>query len=268
MHEHARKAIGWAISGLCAGLLALPAAAGAAGVNGGTTAPSPPAGGTPTATVGALSVTPDSLLERQVAVVTGSIGSAGAGRAVWLQVRPAGQSAWTTVTHADADSSGAFAINWPATLSGQLTLRVIGSSAGSLAATPAAALDVYRRIVATWYGPGFYGNRTACGERLTKHLVGLASRTLRCGTPVSLTYNGQTLTLPVIDRGPYAGGATVDLTHAAAQELGVTETVTVGMLALDGPPIAPTDWFAPTGTTGATGATGSTLAGGATAPSA
>ena len=77
--------------------------------------------------------------------------------------------------------------------------------------------------------------------------------------------------MPVIDRGPYASGVTIDLTHAAAQELGITETVAVGMLALTGPPLAPTDWFAPgtaTGTTGPTGPAGTTIAGGATSPSA
>jgi hypothetical protein len=68
---------------------------------------------------------------------------------------------------------------------------------------------------------------------------------------------------------------TIDLTHAAAQELGITETVAVGMLDLGGPPLAPTSWFAPgstpsvpTGASGPTGSAGTTIAGGATAPSA
>jgi rare lipoprotein A (peptidoglycan hydrolase) len=76
----------------------------------------------------------------------------------------------------------------------------------------------------------------------------------------------------VIDRGPYANSATLDLTDAAAQELGLTETVDVGMLALSGAALAPTDWYppvsvSPTGSTGAAGPTGITNAGGATAPS-
>jgi rare lipoprotein A (peptidoglycan hydrolase) len=75
--------------------------------------------------------------------------------------------------------------------------------------------------------------------------------------------------MPVIDRGPFSNGATIDLTHAAAQELGITKTVAVGMLALSGPPLAPSNWFAPsTPATGATGATGTTIAGGAAAPAA
>ena len=276
----ARTAIRLAIPGLCAGLLALPAVAVAA--DGGTAAPpstapvSGPANPDPTAVAGQLSVAPATLLEHQVATISGSVGSLDGGHPIWLQVRQ-GQGAWTSVLRATAAANGAFGFSWRTSRSGVLSLRVVGSSVAtesSLTATPLVSLAVYREIVATWYGPGFYGNRTACGERLTKQMVGIADRTLPCGTPVSLTYNGQTLTLPVIDRGPYANGVTIDLTHAAAQELGITETVAVGMLALSGPPIAPSNWFAPgsapspTGTTGTTGPAGTTIAGGATAPSA
>ena len=52
--------------------------------------------------------------------------------------------------------------------------------------------------------------------------------------------------MPVIDRGPYSGAATLDLTHAAALELGITETVAVGMLALERPGRSrPTNWYPP-----------------------
>ena len=54
-----------------------------------------------------------------------------------------------------------------------------------------------------WYGPGFYGNRTACGLKMTRTLVGVASRTLPCGTKVRFKYGGKTITVPVVDRGPY-----------------------------------------------------------------
>jgi rare lipoprotein A (peptidoglycan hydrolase) len=65
--------------------------------------------------------------------------------------------------------------------------------------------------LATWYGPGFFGNRTACGQRLTTQTWGIAHRTLPCGTLVSLSLKGRRVTVPVIDRGPYSG-ATIDLT--------------------------------------------------------
>ena len=54
-------------------------------------------------------------------------------------------------------------------------------------------------------------NGTACGQKLTKELVGVAHRTLPCGTLVTFRYNGKTVTAPVIDRGPYAAGRTWDL---------------------------------------------------------
>lgn len=55
----------------------------------------------------------------------------------------------------------------------------------------------------TWYGPGFYGNRTACGQKYTRYIIGVAHRTLPCGTLVQFTWRGITAVAPVIDRGPY-----------------------------------------------------------------
>ncbi|MDQ3553885.1 MAG: hypothetical protein M3395_05700 [Chloroflexota bacterium] len=55
----------------------------------------------------------------------------------------------------------------------------------------------------TWYGPGFYGNRTACGQTYTRQIIGVAHKTLPCGTMVQFRWNGVTATAPVIDRGPY-----------------------------------------------------------------
>lgn len=79
----------------------------------------------------------------------------------------------------------------------------------------------------SWYGPGLYGNGTACGETLTKTLVGVAHRTLPCGTLVTFRYNGRTLTVPVIDRGPYVSGRTWDLSHGACVKLGHCFTGTI-----------------------------------------
>jgi hypothetical protein len=72
----------------------------------------------------------------------------------------------------------------------------------------------------SWYGPGFYGNRTACGYAMTKTLVGVAHRTLPCGTKVTFRHNGRVLRVPVIDRGPYVGAREYDLTAATARKLG------------------------------------------------
>jgi len=73
----------------------------------------------------------------------------------------------------------------------------------------------------SWYGPGFYGEHTACGQVLTKSLLGVAHRTLPCGTLVSFRnpYNGKVVTVPVVDRGPYVAGRSWDLTKAACEAI-------------------------------------------------
>ena len=91
-------------------------------------------------------------------------------------------------------------------------------------------MRVYRSGIATWYGPGFYGNTTGCGQKLTKELVGVAHKTLPCGTMVELSYRGRSVVVPVVDRGPYAKGMSWDLTSAAAEQLGFTGTGRIGAL--------------------------------------
>ena len=87
---------------------------------------------------------------------------------------------------------------------------------------PLLALMRYRR--ATWYGPGLYGNRTACGKRLRRATMGVAHKSLPCGTPVTFYRGGRFITVPVIDRGPFRHGVAWDLTAAAAQKLGMAST--------------------------------------------
>jgi hypothetical protein len=72
---------------------------------------------------------------------------------------------------------------------------------------------------ATWYGPGFYGHQTACGQTLEPETIGVAHRTLPCGSTIKLAYHGHTLITQVIDRGPYTPGNAFDLTNGARQAL-------------------------------------------------
>ena len=74
----------------------------------------------------------------------------------------------------------------------------------------------------SFYGPGFYGKRTACGLAYTTTIMGVAHRSLPCGTLVTFKNptNGRTITVPVIDRGPYVTGRTWDLSGAACMALG------------------------------------------------
>jgi rare lipoprotein A len=116
---------------------------------------------------------------------------------------------------------------------GTSALAATTTSAGAMGATggasPAPAKTrVHRTGIATWFGPGFYGQATACGQTLTPAVVGVANRTLPCGTLVKVTYRGRALVLPVLDRGPYANHADWDLTAGAAQALAIADTVRVG----------------------------------------
>lgn len=77
-----------------------------------------------------------------------------------------------------------------------------------------------RSAGATWYGPGLYGNGTACGQTLRPGTIGVAHRTLPCGTTIKLNYRGRSLVTRVIDRGPYTPGNDFDLTNGARLALG------------------------------------------------
>ena len=122
----------------------------------------------------------------------------------------------------------------PACLAGPATNALASGTTVDTGGVPSAPVAPAGRpaprtaALATWFGPGFYGRRTACGQVLTPSVVGLANRALPCGTLVTVTYRGHRLTLPVIDRGPYAdNGAQWDLTAGAARALGMADTARI-----------------------------------------
>jgi rare lipoprotein A (peptidoglycan hydrolase) len=82
------------------------------------------------------------------------------------------------------------------------------------------AFSPMRLAGATWYGPGFYGHQTACGQTLRPATIGVAHRNLPCGTTVKFAYRGHYLITKVIDRGPYTKGNAWDLTNGARMALG------------------------------------------------
>ena len=79
----------------------------------------------------------------------------------------------------------------------------------------------WRSAEYSWYGPGFYGSGTACGQRYSRTILGVASKTLPCGTRVTLRNpkNGRSITVPVIDRGPYVSGRLWDLSRGTCTYL-------------------------------------------------
>jgi rare lipoprotein A (peptidoglycan hydrolase) len=64
-----------------------------------------------------------------------------------------------------------------------------------------------------------YGLGLACGGVLGRDQLGVAHKTAPCGTLITFTYAGRSLTVPVIDRGPYIVGREWDLTGATAAAL-------------------------------------------------
>ena len=126
--------------------------------------------------------------------VAGSVPASDAGDVVEIdQLSSAASATWVPVADAGAQPGGSFAASWHPPRAGQLTIRAVikGSEASSAAAAPTLSLTVYRRSTATLYGPGFWGHRTACGEVLRRRTIGVANRTLPCGTLVQLYYKRQ-----------------------------------------------------------------------------
>lgn len=93
---------------------------------------------------------------------------------------------------------------------------------------PGYPVGYVERGVASWYGPGFHGNKTANGERYDMYKLTAAHRTLPLGSVAvvrSLT-TGRHVTVRINDRGPFARGRIVDLSLAGAHALGMTGTGT------------------------------------------
>jgi len=100
----------------------------------------------------------------------------------------------------------------------RLRVRFAGDRRNAGTRKRAGTLQAFRPGLASWYA--LYGNRTACGQTLTAGTLGVAHKTLPCGTMVTFRYGSREVTVPVIDRGPYAGGREWDLTGATAHALG------------------------------------------------
>jgi hypothetical protein len=165
--------------------------------------------------------------------------------------RPPGpHRTWVRVATTTVDDEGRFTALWRTDTIGRVVLRAIVAREGSATAAGdplTAQVTIFRPAIASWYGPGFFGRQTACGTRLTRKTVGVAHKTLPCGTPVELYYGGRTLTVPVIDRGPFIAGRDWDLTQAAARQLGVKATVRIGFLPPAGVPLRGTRAAKPRG---------------------
>jgi hypothetical protein len=181
-----------------------------------------------------VSTTASALLRNQLEF-TGSVPTRDSGAAVEIQ-RLGRQTNWTwqPTAQATVNPDGTFAAEWRTNHIGRFAVRVVVATADAraAAASPALSITIYRPSIATWYGPGFFGRRTACGLRLGRSTLGVANKQLPCGTNVALYYRGRTMTVPVVDRGPFANHAEWDLTQATRRALGMDGTTTIGAVSV------------------------------------
>ncbi|MGO9902080.1 MAG: septal ring lytic transglycosylase RlpA family protein [Solirubrobacteraceae bacterium] len=253
-------ALGVPQAGLANPVAQTPSASGGAGLdgpsgNGGQAIVTQPASLIVSASGDGITVaTSASAVMHDTVQFTGSVPAAEAGDTIEIErMGSQTQSIWVSTAQAQVGAGGSFTVTWRASQSGPFSIRaalIPATVAGSLTApssgvslTPQAASDassalsmtVYRPTVATWYGGStMFGANTACGELLSKDTLGVANRTLPCGTPVGIYYDGRSIVVPVIDRGPYVKGVSWDLTEATAKAIGMLSVgrATIGTIAL------------------------------------
>ncbi|WP_304121952.1 septal ring lytic transglycosylase RlpA family protein [Mailhella massiliensis] len=99
------------------------------------------------------------------------------------------------------------------------------------------AHDFVETGVASWYGPGFHGKKTSNGERYNQNAMTAAHKLLPFGTRLKVTNldNGRVTEVRVNDRGPFVDSRVIDLSRAAAKDLGMlgTGTARVRIVALE-----------------------------------
>ena len=134
-----------------------------------------------------------------------------AGQKVSLEERHGGR--WHRVAHAFTGRRGHFSLRYVPREPSTLALRVLADGKHR----SLGLLNIYRAVEASWYGGG---GSLACGGQLTSSTLGVANKTLPCGTLVTLRYGGHTVRVPVIDRGPFVPGREFDLTEATKEALG------------------------------------------------
>jgi len=157
------------------------------------------------------------VLDGRPAIVTGALRPRVAGGAVLLQRLDRG--GWRTIARTHTGARGRFVLHYiPRRLvSERIRVLFAGDSRHLPNHRYAGYLSSYRLAGASWYGGG---GGLACGGYLTSATMGVANKTLPCGTFVTLRYGARSVRVPVIDRGPYVAGRDFDLTEATKRALG------------------------------------------------
>jgi rare lipoprotein A len=223
-----------------AALAAPTVAAGDPGTGGAQAPPPPQTERTLSATGPQITVsTRAGTMRRKLARFRGAVAPSAAGRTVTIESLDDATQQWTGITSATVNADGSYLATWRTRRAGEFRVRAVlqgATQAVAASASPELAITVHRPAMATWYGPGFYGRKTACGIRMTRTLLGVAHRKYKCGTQVAVLYHGRRITVPVVDRGPFRRGTDYDLTAATAQALGFEHTDRLGAIRLHAAP--------------------------------
>jgi rare lipoprotein A len=165
------------------------------------------------------------VLAGRSALVRGKLSPRSKGHVVRLQMRTS--KGWKTVDRAATRTGGAFRLQYKPHGIGTHTMRVVfrGDKRTRSSKQAAGRMNVFRQAFASWYG--LYGSPLACGGTLGYNELGVAHKTLPCGTKLTLRYHGRSVRVRVIDRGPYVGGRDFDLTGATKRALGFGDLGTV-----------------------------------------
>jgi rare lipoprotein A len=157
------------------------------------------------------------VLDGSAAIVAGTLHPGLAGRTVDLQ--RLGRHGWRTISHTLTRPRGRFVLRYTPhrLLTERVRVLFAGDPRDLSAHRNVGRLSSYRLAGASWYGGG---GSLACGGRLTGSTMGVANKTLPCGTFVTLRYGGRSVRVPVVDRGPYVAGREFDLTEATKRALG------------------------------------------------
>ncbi len=126
---------------------------------------------------------------------------------------------WVSVAHTRTGARGRFALRYlpPSTGSWLAQVRYRGATAAETVTRRLGVLSAFRAADASWYGGG---GGMACGGELTSSTMGVANKTLPCGTWLTIRYGDHSVRVQVVDRGPYVAGREFDLTEATKRALG------------------------------------------------
>jgi hypothetical protein len=160
--------------------------------------------------------------------VQARVAGVGKGKAhVRLSVRASGSKKWRVVSSENVRGGKQFSLKWRGGSPGRYMTRVSVRKFGQSASDRTGRAFVFRKSFASYYGPGLYGGGLACGGTLSPGTIGVAHKTLPCGTRVTFKVGNRVVTARVIDRGPYVGGRDWDLTTALRNKLRFGDVGTV-----------------------------------------